>query len=183
MVRCIPMGYIRRSSDSSSRGTLDTKFIRCIDCREFQMHKLWCLGLDNITRKVHPTAQVKVGAGTVGYFNTNYLAENGRIIPIIGQISINGNVQFLGIPNFSGEVDCRLLKKCKTPLCPLAGETVIIPIKNGKLAWGDLTEVSQSLGVVPSLPVCITCLEVWLNHALLRAASVMIYFFIGVASV
>ena len=33
-------------------------------------------------------------------FYSNYLAENGRRIPIISQISINGSVKLLGIPNF-----------------------------------------------------------------------------------
>ena len=32
----------------------------------------------------------------------DYLAENGRIILIIGQLSINDSVQFLGVPNHSG---------------------------------------------------------------------------------
>ena len=63
------------------------------------MHKIWCIGSDEINREVHPTAQVDIGAGTVGQFSSHYLAENGRIIPILGQISINGSVIFLGIPN------------------------------------------------------------------------------------
>ena len=33
-------------------------------------------------------------------FLSNYLAENGRRIPILGQISINGSVKLLGIPNY-----------------------------------------------------------------------------------
>ena len=77
------MGYIRRSSDSGSGGTEDTKFVQCVDGGETQIHKLWCLGLDNITQEVHLTERVEVGAGTVGEFTTNYLAENGRRIPII----------------------------------------------------------------------------------------------------
>ena len=36
----------------------------------------------------------------MGEFTTNYLAESGHRIPIIGKISINGSVQFLGIPDF-----------------------------------------------------------------------------------
>ena len=116
---------ISRPSDSGSRGTKDVEFIRCGDGQEPQIHKMWCLGSDNITRKIHPTAQVEVGAGTVGRFTTNYLAKNGRIIPIIRKLSINGCVQILVISNFSEIVDCCLLKTRKLPLCPLVGDTLI----------------------------------------------------------
>ena len=64
------------------------------------MHEFWCLRSDGITREVQPTAQVDVGAGVVGHFLPNYLTENGCRIPIIGQISINGSVEYLGIPEF-----------------------------------------------------------------------------------
>ena len=63
------------------------------------MHKIWRLGSDGITREVHPTAQIDIGAGTMGQFSYDYLAENGWRIPILGQISINGSVKMLGIPN------------------------------------------------------------------------------------
>ena len=53
--------------------------------------------LDGIYREVHPTACVDIPYGTVGAFVTNYLAENGRLVEIIGEISVNGNVQFLGL--------------------------------------------------------------------------------------
>ena len=96
-----PMGSIYRPSNPGSGGTEDTKFIRCVDGREPQIHELWCLGLDNMTREVHPTAQVEVIAETVGEFMTNYLADKGRRISIIRQLSINGCVKILGITNFS----------------------------------------------------------------------------------
>ena len=54
--------------------------------------------MDEIIREVNPTSRVEVIAGTVGEFVTNYLAENGRIIQIIGQLSINDSVQFLDVP-------------------------------------------------------------------------------------
>ena len=94
MIHHRPMGSICWTSNPGSRGTKDTEFIRCVDVREPQIHKLWCLGLDNITRKVHQTALVEVGAGTVGEFTTIYLAENWRRILIIRKLSINGSVQF-----------------------------------------------------------------------------------------
>ena len=36
----------------------------------------------------------------MGKFLSDYLTENGYRIPIIGQIFINGNVEYLGIPDF-----------------------------------------------------------------------------------
>ena len=44
--------------------------------------------------------RVEVVAGTRLDFTTDYIAENGRIILIIGQLSISYSVQFLGIPDF-----------------------------------------------------------------------------------
>ena len=41
------------------------------------MHEIWCLGSDDITIEVIPTAQVDVGAEVVGQFSSNYLAEMG----------------------------------------------------------------------------------------------------------
>ena len=73
MIRRRPMLSVRRNSDHGSGGTKDTKFIWCDDGREPQIHELWCLGLDNITREAHPTAQVGVGAGPVWDFTTDYL--------------------------------------------------------------------------------------------------------------
>ena len=64
------------------------------------MHEVWCFGSNGTTREFHPTAQVDVGAGVVGHFSSDYLTSNGRIIPIIGQVSINGSVEYLGIPDF-----------------------------------------------------------------------------------
>ena len=55
------------------------------------MHEIWCLNSYGITREVHPTAQVNAGAVIVEQFSSNYLAGNGRRIPIIGLISINGS--------------------------------------------------------------------------------------------
>ena len=63
------------------------------------MHKIYCLGYDGITCELHPTAQVYVGAGSVGQLFSDYLAENGRRIFILGQIPINGSVKLLGIPD------------------------------------------------------------------------------------
>ena len=64
------------------------------------MHEIWCFCYDGITPEVHPTGLVDVGDVVVGQLSSNYLTENGRRIPIIGQIPINGVVKYLGIPDF-----------------------------------------------------------------------------------
>ena len=58
---------------------------------------MWCLCLDGIYWGFHPTARVEVLSGIAGEFVTKYLAENGRRILIIGQLSVNDSVQFLGL--------------------------------------------------------------------------------------
>ena len=55
------------------------------------------MGLDRICHKIHPTARVEIRDETVGEFVTNYLAENGRRIAIIGKISVNVSFQFFGL--------------------------------------------------------------------------------------
>ena len=100
MTRRIPVGPICCPYDSGSGGTKVLEFIQYVDGQDPQMHEIWCVDSNGITREVHPTAQVDVGAGVVGHFLSHYLAENGRRIPIIGQISINGSVKLLGIPSF-----------------------------------------------------------------------------------
>ena len=92
------MGSIHRPLYPGSGSIEDTNFIQCVDGHEPQIHAFWCLGLDNITRRVHPTALVEVISGTDGDFLTNYLPKNGRRIQIIGHLSVNNNVQILGVP-------------------------------------------------------------------------------------
>ena len=94
------MRSIRWTSDFSSGGTEDVDFIRCVDGQDPQIYEMQCLGSDNVTPKNNPTTKVEVGTVTVGQFTTNYLAENGCIIPIIRELSIYRSVQLLGIPDF-----------------------------------------------------------------------------------
>ena len=65
------MGSIRRPLDHVSGSTKDTAFIKCVDGREPPIHDVWNLGLYGTIREVHPTAQVEVPTGTVGYFVTD----------------------------------------------------------------------------------------------------------------
>ena len=71
-----------------------------MDDQEPQIHEVWGGGFGVITREVHLTAQVDFGAGVVGEFLSNYLTESGRRVPILGRISINESVEYLGVPDF-----------------------------------------------------------------------------------
>ena len=132
------MGSTRRPFNLGSRITKDNEFIRCVDDQENQIHELWCLGLDNITQEVHPTARVEVVAGTVGELTIDYLAENGRIIPIIRQISINNSVQFLGIPDFFRGSGLSFFPKLQAP--------------NDPTGWGNGGTSNKNWGVIPGGP-------------------------------
>ena len=115
MTRRIPIVSIRLPSDSGRGGTKNVEFIRCVDVREPQKHKIWSLGSNGITCEVHPTAQVDVGAGTMGQLLTDYLAENGGIIPIFGQIYINGSVKIWGIPDFHRTSGPMFIENLRSP--------------------------------------------------------------------
>ena len=158
MIRSRSMLSIRRTSDFCSRGSEDIDFIWYVDGRYPQLHKIWSLGLDNVTREIHSTERVEVDNGTVGDITTNYLAENGHRIPIIGRLYINGSVQFLSIPDFIRNSGLLFIENFKLPLCSMAGNTVISPIITGELSRGILTACGVLPGVLPSLHVRITCL-------------------------
>ena len=73
---------------------------------------------------VNPTLQREyVGAGVLGKFQSNNLAENGCKILIIGQISINGSVKVLDIPD---------LHKTSGPIFT---ENILSP--HDTTGWGD----------------------------------------------
>ena len=91
------MDNIRRPSESGSGVPDTTAFIHCINGREPQTNKFWCQDLEGIFREVHPTVRVDILDGTVKYFVTEYLAGNGCRIRIIGEISVNGSIHFLGL--------------------------------------------------------------------------------------
>ena len=95
-----PVGSTRWLSKSGIGYTEGPEFFRCVDIRQPQMHEILCFDSDRITPAVHPTTKVDVGAGVVGQFSSNYLTENRRRIPILGQIPINGSVKLLVIPEF-----------------------------------------------------------------------------------
>ena len=53
---------------------------------------------------MHPTACIEIPAGTVGEFVTEYFSENGRRNRIIGELSINGSVQFIRLSKIWGSI-------------------------------------------------------------------------------
>ena len=71
MIRRAPMRSIRRPSNPGIRSTKYTAFIQCDDGREPFINEVWILVLDRIIRKIHPTEQVEVIAGTVREFVTD----------------------------------------------------------------------------------------------------------------
>ena len=71
-----------------------------MDGREPQIHEVWDFGDNGVTREVHPTSQVDAGARVFGEFSYDYITESVCRIPIIGRISINGSVEWLGFPGF-----------------------------------------------------------------------------------
>ena len=93
-----PVGAIRRRYDYGSRNEDGPEFIRCVGGLESQIHKILTFGEDGVTRKVYPTAQVDIGDGFVAKFTTNYLTSSWLRIPMFGVNSVNGSVQWLGVP-------------------------------------------------------------------------------------
>ena len=73
MTRQEPVVSISWPSDSGSGDAEVPEFTRCVDGQDPQIHEVWDLGKDGVTREIHPTAQVYVSAGVSGEFVTNYL--------------------------------------------------------------------------------------------------------------
>ena len=86
------MGSIRSLSDSSSGGAKGVEFMKCVDPKFTNFGASIPMAV-----QVHPIVQIDFGAETVGQFSTQYFAENGCRIPVIGQISINRSVKNFGI--------------------------------------------------------------------------------------
>ena len=95
-----PVGSISRPSNSGSGDEDGPEFIRCVDGRDPQIHEVRTFGEDGVMREVHPTARLDVGDGLVREFATDYLTEIWRRVPMFGINSINGSVQWLGVPDF-----------------------------------------------------------------------------------
>ena len=76
------------------------EFIRCNGGQKPEIHEVWTFGDNIITPEVHPFARVDVSAFIGDCFGTNYLAGNGRRVPMFGRKLINGSVKWIGVPGF-----------------------------------------------------------------------------------
>ena len=132
------MWPIRQPSDSGSGGTKCIELIWCVDNRYPQIHEIRFLGSNGVIREVHLTAQIDVDADTVRQFLTPYFAENGRRIPIIGQISINGSVELLGSPADAWGFGLPFIENLQAPTVPSG--------------WEDSDTSNQNCPVIPGGP-------------------------------
>ena len=98
MPRNEPVRVIRQPSISSPRADVRLEFICCVGGLQPQISKLWSFAKDRITREVHPFARIDVGDFSRYCFQTNYTTEMWRRVAIYIQKSINGSVEWLGVP-------------------------------------------------------------------------------------
>ena len=158
------MGKIYRTLDSGSGGTEATDIIQCINGRESQIHVLWCLYLDGISREVHPTEYVEVTAGSVSEFvNDSFLKMDAKSISS-GNFTSTKASNFWVCPTKPGAADFCLFPICWITLRPQGGEVVIVPIKIGEVVSTMLTALQMSPGVIPLMPFLLTRREVLLTY-------------------
>ena len=98
MTRRKPVWVIRQPSNYGSRDEYGLEFICCVGGREPQTHELWSFAEDRITRKVHPFAQIYIDNFSGDSFQTAYATEIGRRMSIYFWKSMNGSVEWLGVP-------------------------------------------------------------------------------------
>ena len=144
------------------------------------MHEIRYLGSGGVTREVHPTVLLDVGYGVVEQFLSDYLAENGRRIPILDQIFINGGVELLVIPDFRRTSGPMYTDNILAPHDITGWVSSVPPIRTGYFSMGDLMEALQSCGVVSSLTFLLTSPGVRRTCALLHATSVITTIEVGV---
>ena len=110
-----------------------------MDGREPQIHEVWTFGEDGVTREVHPTARVDVGAGFVREFSTNYLTESCRRFPMFGR-------KLMEVPNgwafltSSGPMEQLGLPISWFPML-FGGTEVLPPLRTGVVNLGGLPVV------------------------------------------
>ena len=94
------VGSIHQPFNSGSGYDYGLEFIGCVGGRQPEIHEVWTFGDDKISPEYHPFARVDIGAFVGNCFGTNYLAVNGHRVPMYGRKSINGSVDWLGVPTF-----------------------------------------------------------------------------------
>ena len=77
-------------SDSGYGDSDRSKFVRCVDGREPEVHKVLIPGDDKITSKVHPTAQVYFVLWISRDFATNHFTKTGSRTSNFCKKIING---------------------------------------------------------------------------------------------
>ena len=81
-------------------------------------------------------------------FTTDYLVKNGYRIPIVGELSINGSVQLLGIPDFVRNSELSFFQDLQAPT-----------VTSG---WGDADTSNKKRGVIPGGPY-INIVAAWVS--------------------
>ena len=83
----------------SGRGGKDRVwFTPCIDGLEPEIHELWTFSKDG-TREVHPFARIMISDDfTRETFHTDFVSVKGHRVAFLGQISVNGSVEWLDVP-------------------------------------------------------------------------------------
>ena len=80
-----PVGSMHRRANSGSGEEDGPEFIRCVDRQQPQIHEVWTFTEDGVTREIHPTAGVDVGAGFVGEFATDCSTPIWRIVSLCSE--------------------------------------------------------------------------------------------------
>ena len=90
----------------------------------------------------------------MGQFKTNYLAENGRRIPVIGQLSIYGSVKLLGILADAWGHVLPFIENLQAPTVPSGcGDTNTSNQNQGVFPVGPYRNIAVSWGsTVPARP-------------------------------
>ena len=57
-----PVGSMRCRDNSDSGDEDGPKFIRFVEKQQPQIHEFWTFGEDGVTREIHPTERVDIGA-------------------------------------------------------------------------------------------------------------------------
>ena len=89
---------IRLTFRSSNRGKDGIEFVRSVDGRELQIHKLWVFAEDGITHEVDPVACVDVSDLSGDCFQTQYMTKESCRVTNFGQRSIHASVKHLSTP-------------------------------------------------------------------------------------
>ena len=100
MPRRDPVGVIHQPFKYGTGADDGLEFIRCNGGQKPEIHEVWTFGDNGITPEVHTFVRVDVSAFIGDCFGTDYLTENGRRVPIFGRKSINGSIEWIGVPSF-----------------------------------------------------------------------------------